>query len=240
MRTLFWKGLKKSAGHTKSGTTCLLEHRDLLNYQSVWAGTGSRTGERDAVVAAVAFYGGRRMAEVPALHRKDVKPKGDFVEVHEKKQKNDPYRRGMRCWIPQFPRLGPLCPFGLLRAWLCQWDETWNQCVTEGSLFFVAASGMLRYCAEESPGGMRGPPDGKEGAAWLKFTGSVDKAVIQMKRGWESRKCMARSHAAGSEKQGKEALLEGAKWASMPGMAKDTGRMRRKPGKTKTMFSKEM
>ena len=122
MRALFWKGLKKSADHTKSGTKCLLEHRDLLKYQSVWAGTGSRAGERDAVVAAVAFYGGRRMAEVPALHWKDVKPKGDFVEVHEKKQKNDPYRRGMRCWIPQFPRLGPLCPFGLLRAWLCQWD----------------------------------------------------------------------------------------------------------------------
>ena len=140
MRALFWKGLKKSADHTKSGTKCLLEHRDLLKYQSVWAGTGSRAGERDAVVAAVAFYGGRRMAEVPALHRKDVKPKGDFAEVNEKKQKNDPYRRGMRCWIPQFPRLGPLCPFGLLRAWLCQWDETWNQCVSEGNLFFVAAS----------------------------------------------------------------------------------------------------
>ena len=64
--------------------------------------------------------------------------------------------------------------------------------------------------------------------------------MIQMKRGWESRNCMARSHAVGSEKQAKEPLLEGAKWVSMPGKGKETGRMQRKTGKTKMMLCKEM
>jgi hypothetical protein len=130
---LFWKGLKRRADHTSMAKRAL-EFSEVLDFQAHRIMQGQAAGLRDAAMAAICFYGVRRISEALALPVENVSFETDAVKVHIAKQKNDP-GRGVTCWIPRLPRLGPLCPHKLLHDWAALRSSTLGGDV--GPLFVV-------------------------------------------------------------------------------------------------------
>lgn len=129
---LFWDGLKQNSdksGHGKRPVTIdelrkFVEHCTASN-STRGRGYATQAQRRDATMAVVAFMGIKRVSEVCAIRRQDVKklPGGGF-EIFIAKQKQG---NATSCSIVPF---GPkakqeygLCPADILSTWLVEYDK---------------------------------------------------------------------------------------------------------------------
>jgi integrase len=114
----FWRGLQKSCDNTVGGKD-VLPKPTLVALLSGWHALPSLAATRNAFVAAVQFYGMRRISEVLALTRADILPgpAGLGYEILIQRQKNDPFGRGHRVFLPETTTDG--LPVGaIVRAFL--------------------------------------------------------------------------------------------------------------------------
>ena len=217
---LFWKGLKKTADHSRKYTKWPLSHEKLQAYQQHSLQKSSQVGIRDAAIVSICFYGARRISETLALSREDVKIDDDFIEVFIARQKNDKYDRGHRCWVPRIPGLLDLCPWTLVKAWIDRWDRKWKSAPKDSPLFFVQNKKEPKPVSydyvRKSLTGLFGSRDTgthslrKGGAAWLRFTLHLDEEVIQSQGGWADRACMQKAYTIITERYQRDSLVEGA------------------------------
>ena len=212
----FWAGLKKSADHTRAHAKRPLSREELVVYQNARVSCGTLAGARDAAMAAAAFYGIRRSAEVLALTMADVIDRGDHFELRITRQKNDPLGQGMLCWIPAEPRLGAACPAILLRAWLRSRKSMWDT-AAESPFFCVTGAATPRPVSADSfrrsiaacfPGSAVGTHSLRKGGAhWWKVRCGLADEIVQAQGGWASAEVMRSFYARFSDQERRDILL---------------------------------
>ena len=222
----FWRGLKKRADHSHPRVKRPVDQPELVAFQRSRFGSGKLAGIRDAAAAAFCFYGIRRASEMFGLLRSDVRLLPECVEVTVRKQKNDPFGVGMRCWIPQLPSLGFCCPAQLLRNWCSHWDISWPNC-TDGFLFCTTHTTQPKPMSADSWRKalalvITGPAVGshslpKGGARWWKFFCRLPDEVVQAQGGWSTPECMRAFYAKFSDSERKDLVVNAAAAAGPPG-----------------------
>lgn len=96
----FWRGLRKACDNTQGGQDAIDPER-LRKVLTGWLTRGTNSALRNAFVAAVQFWGLRRISEVTALTRRDITAMQDgSYTLLVRKQKNDPFGYGQRVPIP--------------------------------------------------------------------------------------------------------------------------------------------
>lgn len=208
--SLFWRGLKKRCDHTLSSAKRPLSITELTDFVRAAQARGSAAGTRNAASAAVCFFGIRRCSEMRALLCSDVRVGPAGVELHIRRQKNDPFGKGMNCFIPAIPQLGVCCPVRLLRDWQALRQSTWGGdpaacffCVTGAFPAKATGDDTLRralsaVCRDSTVGShsLR-----KGGAHWWKTQGGVPEEVIQAQGGWSTPATMRAFYARFSDSE---------------------------------------
>jgi hypothetical protein len=219
---LFWKGLKRRADHTSMAKRAL-EFSEVLDFQAHKILQGQAAGLRDAAMAAICFYGVRRISEALALPVEEVTFEADAVQVHIAKQKNDP-GRGVTCWIPRLARLGPLCPHKLLSDWVALRSSTLGGDV--GPLFVVTGRSTCKPVSydlfRKSVNGYFTETDvgshsfRKGGARWYTHARGVNPDLVQAQGGWLSASTMRAVYTQHTASEHRAAFLDGADSVVLP------------------------
>jgi integrase len=96
----FWRGLQKSCDNTQIGKNAL-QPATVRRIISRWLGTGTRTGIKNAFIAAAQFWGVKRASEILSLRRSQIRRDGSGgYSLYFHTQKNDPFGRGQRVPLP--------------------------------------------------------------------------------------------------------------------------------------------
>ena len=194
---LFWRGLKKCASHTSSAKVAVSLDA-LLSLQQARLRKSTPAGIRDAAWAGVCFFGVRRCADALELRVEDLAEAEHMMIVHIRKQKNDPFGQGMKCYIPRMPQLGELCPVLLMVTWLQCRARLWPGMSGVGLVFCTTQS----VCRQTSYDSVRKVVASffkdktvgthtlrKGGAQWYQTIGLQEQS-IQEQGGWNSLDCM--------------------------------------------------
>ena len=218
----FWRGLKKRADHSHPRAKQPIDQHTLILFQRCRFGSGKLAGMRDAAAGAFCFYGVRRSSEMIQHLRSDVRILPDCIECFVRKQKNDPFGFGMRCWIPCLPELGLCCPYQLIQNWCAHWDVTWAA-HSDGHLFCVTHLAEPKALSSDSwrraiLNVLPGPHVGthslrKGGARWWKFTCQLPDDLVQAQGGWSTPECMRAFYAKFSETERRDLVIAAASHA---------------------------
>lgn len=97
----FWRGLRKACDNTQQGQDAI-KPKTVRTVIAKWLAAKTGSGARNAFIAAVQFWGTRRISEVLRLTRRDIKPRADGgYTIMVRKQKNDPFGHGQRVPLPK-------------------------------------------------------------------------------------------------------------------------------------------
>jgi hypothetical protein len=219
---LFWKGLKRRADHTSLAKRAL-EFSEVLDFQAHRILLGQAAGLRDAAIAAICFYGIRRISETLALPVEGVTFEADAVKIFITKQKNDP-GRGVTCWVPRLPRLGPLCPHKILDDWMHLRAAAVGN--SSGPLFVVTGRSSCKpvsydlfrkvvngYFVETDVGSHSFR---KGGARWYTHARGVNPDLVQAQGGWLSAATMRAVYTQHSSAEHRAAFVSGADSVPLP------------------------
>ena len=228
----FWQGLKRQAPHAGNAKHPV-DQTELHSFLDARLAVATPAGIRDAAAAAFCFYGIRRSNEHLRLQRSQISfPPGEEGSRHATafiaQQKNDPNGKGMTCWIPELPHLGPRCPYLLLQQWCAIWDRTWRPAFADGPLFCVTGKPGPAERSYDSwrkvlAGHFKSSAVGthslrKGGAHWYRTVAKVEEEVIQAQGGWCSLDTMRAAYSALTQAERREAVLAGAQKAPAPGV----------------------
>ena len=225
----FWSGLKRLADHTVSAAKRPLSAEEFSIYIERRLSSPTIAGERDAAVAAICFFGVRRISEALALRRRDVSTSDDAATVHISRQKNDPNGKGMKAFIPGIPRWGRLCPKALVSSWLHRWHAVAGSRGAELPLFFLLGKDDLapltydvfrRSLKTLGDKGLGTHSLRKGGASWHKHVAKAPEKATQAQGGWAQKDCMEKCYLTVSETARKDALVRCAGKTSKGGPGK--------------------
>ena len=159
--------------------------------KATWYFVLGSAGMRDAAIGSVAFFGIRRISEVLALRREDVRSGEDSVAIWVARQKNDPDGVAQWCWVPRhIGELGPSCGSMGLRLGFpvpnCSHAQPLFAAtnsnepphVISGDSWRKAVTGHFQDSSVSTHSFRRG------GAAWYIHVVGVEEAVVQAQGGW--------------------------------------------------------